>query len=72
MRKPCFGLGKGDNFFPLQTLAQVDSAERMTLIPGKTFLHTNRALDHGSSGKLLTGEYSISIDFDFSSQFCWN
>ena len=58
MRKPCFCLGKGNNFF----LTQLDSAERMTLFPGKTFLPTNRALDHGSFGNLLTGEYCLDLN----------
>lgn len=39
---PALACAKVTTFFSyIETLAQVDSAERMTLIPGKTFLLTN-------------------------------
>ena len=41
---PALGSGKGATFFVISTLAEVDSAGRVTLFPGTTFLHISGAL----------------------------
>ena len=44
--RPALDLGKGVKYFLILTLAKVDSAGRVTLLPGTTFLRINESLIH--------------------------
>ena len=44
LRLPAVNSVKRGNFFVIRTLSKVDSAGRVTLLPGTTFVHINRAM----------------------------
>ena len=44
LRRPAVNSVKRGNLFVIRTLGKVDSAERVTLLSGTTFVHINRAM----------------------------
>ena len=44
LRRPAVNSVKRGNIFVIRTLGKVDSAERVTLLSGTTFVHINRAM----------------------------
>ena len=44
LRQPAVNSVKRDNIFVIRMLDKVDSAGRVTLLPGTTFIHINRAM----------------------------
>ena len=55
--KPAVDSGRGVNFSLIKTLGKVDSARRVTLLPGTTFLHINGPLKFRKQRKLQITAY---------------
>ena len=58
--------GKEVHFFLVLTLAKVDSAGKVTVLPGTTFLYIKRALSNSNSNSLFNSEFHRERVFHIS------